>query len=73
MANIRLKIELNRGKRGISLDKLEKVVLEMRRFLESMSDDIELAEPESWVNALLCINWPEPDRILHADLRGVIL
>lgn len=49
MANLRLKIELNKGKRGISLDKLEKVVQEMRRFLVSMSDDIELAEPTSWV------------------------
>jgi hypothetical protein len=49
MANLRLKIELNKGKRGISLDKLEKVVLEMRRFLESLADDIELVEPDSWV------------------------
>ena len=49
MANLKLHIELNKGKRGISLDKLEKVVQEMRRFLESMSDDIELAEPDSWV------------------------
>jgi hypothetical protein len=49
VANLRLKIELNKGKRGISLDKLEKVVQEMRRFLVSMSDDIELAEPTSWV------------------------
>jgi hypothetical protein len=40
---------LNKGKRGISLDKLEKVVQEMRRFLVSMGDDIELVEPESWV------------------------
>jgi hypothetical protein len=49
MANLRLHVELNKGKRGIALDKLEKVVQEMRRFLESMGDDIELIEPESWV------------------------
>lgn len=49
MANLRLQIELNKGKRGISLDKLEKVVQEMRRFLVSMSDDIELLEPPSWI------------------------
>jgi len=49
VANLRLKIELNKGKRGISLDKLEKIVQEMRRFLVSMSDDIELVEPASWV------------------------
>jgi hypothetical protein len=49
MANLRLKIELNKGKRGISLEKLEKVVQEMRRFLESMAEDIELIEPGSWV------------------------
>jgi hypothetical protein len=49
VANLRLQIELNKGKRGISLDKLEKVVLEMRRFLVSLGDDIELIEPASWV------------------------
>jgi hypothetical protein len=49
VANLRLQIELNKGKRGISLDKLEKVVQEMRKFLESMADDIELVDPESWV------------------------
>ena len=31
VANLRLKIELNKGKRGISLDKLERIVQEMRR------------------------------------------
>jgi len=50
MPNLKLHIELNKGKRGIALDKLEKVVQEMRRFLESMADDIELVEPESWVS-----------------------
>lgn len=51
MANLKLHIELNKGKRGIALDKLEKVVQEMRRFLESMGDDIELVEPDAWVSA----------------------
>ena len=49
MATLKLQIELNKGKRGISLNKLEKFVQEMRRFLESMGDDIELVEPASWV------------------------
>jgi len=49
VANLRLQIELNKGKRGISFDKLEKVVLEMRRFLASLGDDIELIEPASWI------------------------
>ncbi len=49
MANLKLQIELNKGKRGISLDKLERVVEEMRRFLASIGDDIELVEPASWV------------------------
>jgi hypothetical protein len=40
---------LNKGKRGISLDKLEHIIEEMRRFLSSMGDDIELTEPTSWV------------------------
>jgi len=51
MAHLKLKIELNKGKHGISLDKLEKVVQEMRRFLDSLGDDIELAEPKAWIGA----------------------
>ena len=49
MSQLRLRITLNKGKRGISLDKLEKVVEEMRKFLVSLGDDMELTEPASWV------------------------
>ena len=49
MANLKLGIELNKGKRGIALDKLEHIVEEMRKFLVSMGDDIELSDPASWV------------------------
>ncbi len=48
MSNLRLRITLNKGKRGISLDKLEHVVEELRKFLSSMGDDISLVDPASW-------------------------
>jgi hypothetical protein len=49
MSYLRLRITLNKGKSGISLDKLEKVVEELRKFLVSVGDDMELTEPASWV------------------------
>jgi hypothetical protein len=49
MSQLRLRITLNKGKRGISLDKLEKVVEELRKFLVSLGDDMELTEPAAWV------------------------
>jgi hypothetical protein len=49
MSQLRLRITLNKGKRGISLDKLEKIIEELRKFLASMGDDMELTEPASWV------------------------
>ena len=49
MANLKLQIEVNKGKRGISLDKLEHLVQEMRKFLGSMGEDIDLHEPTAWV------------------------
>ena len=51
MAHIKLKIEVNKGKHGVSLDKLEHIIQEMRRFLVSMGDDIELINPGEWVSA----------------------
>jgi hypothetical protein len=50
MAHIKLEIEINKGKRGVSLLKLEHIVKEMRQFLVSMADDIELVEPHNWVS-----------------------
>jgi hypothetical protein len=49
MSYLKLRITLNKGKRGISLDKLEHIVEELRRFLSSVGDDIDLVEPASWV------------------------
>jgi hypothetical protein len=49
MSYLRLRITLNKGKRGISLEKLEQVVEEMRKFLYSMGDDLDLTEPTNWV------------------------
>ena len=36
MSYLRLRITLNKGKRGIPLDKFENLVEEMRKFLSSM-------------------------------------
>jgi hypothetical protein len=43
-----LRICFNKGREGVPLDKLEKIIDEMRRFLASASEDIELVEPNGW-------------------------
>jgi hypothetical protein len=48
MSYLRIRITLNKGKRGIALDKLEHVIEEMRKFLVSAGDDMELTEPTAW-------------------------
>jgi len=49
MAQIKLQIEVNKGKKGIPLSKLESLIEDMRRFLASVGEDIELIEPTDWV------------------------
>ncbi len=49
MSHLKLRITLNKGKRGISLGKLEHLVEELRKFLYSIGDDINLVGPTSWV------------------------
>ena len=49
MSHLRMRLTLNKGKRGISLDKLENVVEELRKFLFSLGEDMQLTEPTSWV------------------------
>jgi hypothetical protein len=48
MSQLKLRITLNKGKRGIPLSKLELLVEEMRKFLTSMGEDFELVEPTNW-------------------------
>ncbi len=48
MSHLRLRITLNKGKRGIALGKLEKVIEEMRKFLFAAGDDMALTEPTLW-------------------------
>jgi hypothetical protein len=48
MSYLKLRITLNRGNRGIALDKLEHVVQEVRKFLVSVGEDMQLVEPSSW-------------------------
>jgi len=49
MSRLRLQIHFNKGREGIALDRLEHIVEEMRKFLASVSDDLELLEPNGWV------------------------
>ena len=51
MANLKLRIEFNKGKKGVALDKLENVIESMRRFLASLGEDIELIDPTAWIGA----------------------
>ena len=47
MSSLRLRITLNKGRRGIALSRLEDLVEELRRFLSSTGDDISLSEPDA--------------------------
>jgi hypothetical protein len=49
MAHLRLRIKLNKGKRGISLEKLERIVAETRKFLVASAQDLDVTNPDSWV------------------------
>ncbi len=49
VAQIKLQIEVNKGKKGIPLAKLESLIEDMRRFLASVGEDIELVEPTDWI------------------------
>ena len=49
MPTLKLKIEFNKGRPGIGLDRLENVVEAVRRFLSSLGEDIELADPTAWI------------------------
>lgn len=49
MAQIKLQVEVNKGKKGIPFGKLESLIEDMRRFLTSVAEDIELVEPNDWI------------------------
>jgi hypothetical protein len=49
MSHLRLRIKLNKGKRGIPLQKLERIVSETRKFLISTSHDLDIMSPDNWV------------------------
>lgn len=49
MSRLKLQLHFNKGHEGIALDKLERIVEDLRKFLASLSDDIELLEPGGWV------------------------
>lgn len=45
-SEIVLKIELNKGRRGIAMNKLAKIVEEAEKFLESFAEDVNLSKTE---------------------------
>jgi hypothetical protein len=49
VAQIKLKIEVNQGKKGIPFTKLESLIEDMRRFLTAIGEDIELVEASEWI------------------------
>jgi hypothetical protein len=49
VAQIKLQIEVNKGKKGIPFTKLERLIEDMRRFLAAIGEDIELVEANEWV------------------------
>jgi hypothetical protein len=49
MQNLRLRVKLNKGRRGVPLDKLEKFVAEMRKFLAQIGDDLAIPDSKEWV------------------------
>jgi hypothetical protein len=48
MANLKMRVELNKGRKGISLEKLEKMARELRKFLTQISEDLKVDNPSDW-------------------------
>ncbi len=46
MSDITLKIELNKGRRGIVMQKFAKIMEEAEKFLESFAADMNLSKTE---------------------------
>ncbi|MBB5060230.1 hypothetical protein HDF16_004966 [Granulicella aggregans] len=44
-----MRVKLNKGRRGIALDKLERFVADMRKFLAQVGDDLQIPDPRKWV------------------------
>jgi len=50
MSNLRIKIEIHKGVRGVPLDKLTQIVGDVQRFLSMLSEDVGLGvRAESWI------------------------
>jgi hypothetical protein len=49
MSHLRLRVLLNKGQRGIALDKLERISEELRKFMAELGEDIDLSEPSAWI------------------------
>ena len=48
MSDLKVKLELNRGRVGVPLERLAKVAEEARKFLDMFADDVELGDGE-WI------------------------
>jgi hypothetical protein len=49
MTHIRLRMKLDKGKRGVALEKLQNIVAETTKFLFSISEDLKLDASAKWV------------------------
>jgi hypothetical protein len=48
MSHVRLRVKLNKGRRGVQLAKLESFIASMRRFLVAVSQDLDIPNPDEW-------------------------
>jgi hypothetical protein len=48
MANLKLRIELNKGRKGIPLEKLEQAIRQIRGFLTLFAEDLDVPRPNLW-------------------------
>jgi hypothetical protein len=51
MSKLKFRMRFNEGRKGIPLEKLEKIATETRRFLESVSSDLALPESIRWLGS----------------------
>ena len=69
MALLKVKIELNKGRRGIKLEKLGKINAEIESFLQSLGNDVSLPKDNGeW----LAINFENSSLIFDAEYQGQV-
>ncbi|PSH04112.1 MAG: hypothetical protein CXZ00_08655 [Acidobacteria bacterium] len=51
MPTIKFRVRFNEGRKGVPLEKLEKIAAELRRFLASISSDLEFPDSIQWLGS----------------------